>query len=169
LQQIVQLFGKIFNFEPTETELKCLIESIKNWQPFPDRVAALAALKQKYKLAVISNLDDDLFADTAKHLKVELDWLITAEQVRSYKPSTRNERNRPRNNGNSTGKTAARCSERISRHCTGRINGNINSLGKSQTRKNRIWGDTAGQRQARLGSARFENIGGGYRVKKIAD
>jgi 2-haloacid dehalogenase len=56
-----------------------LIESIKNWQPFPDTVAALAALKQKYKLAVISNIDDDLFADTAKHLKVELDWLITAK------------------------------------------------------------------------------------------
>jgi len=90
LQQIVQEFGKTFNFEPTETELKCLIESIKNWQPFPDTVAALAALKQKYKLAVISNIDDDLFADTAKYLKVELDWLITAEQVRSYKPSTRN-------------------------------------------------------------------------------
>ena len=55
-------------------------ESIKNWQPFPDTVAALAALKQKYKLAVISNIDDDLLADPAKHLKVELDWLITAEQ-----------------------------------------------------------------------------------------
>jgi len=76
-------------------------------------------------------------------LKVELDWLITAQQVRSYKPSTRNERNRPRNNGNSLRKTAARCWEYISRHCTGRINGNINSLGKSQTRENRIWGDTA--------------------------
>jgi len=90
LQKIVQQFGKRFNFEPTETELKCLVESIKNWQPFPDTVAALAALKEKYKLAVISNIDDDLFADTATHLKVELDWLITAEQVRSYKPSTRN-------------------------------------------------------------------------------
>ena len=65
-------------------------ESIKNWQPFPDTVAALAALKQKYKLAVISNIENDLFADTAKNVKVELDWLITAEQVRSYKPSTRN-------------------------------------------------------------------------------
>ena len=90
LQRIVQEFGKRFNFEPTETELKCLSESLKNWQPFPDTVAALAALKQKYKLAVISNIDDDLFADTAKYLKVELDWLITAEKVRSYKPSTRN-------------------------------------------------------------------------------
>jgi 2-haloacid dehalogenase len=79
LQQVVQEFGKIFNFEPTEIEVKCLIESIKNWQPSPDTVAALGALKQKYKIAVISNIDDDLFADTAKHLKVELDWLITAK------------------------------------------------------------------------------------------
>jgi 2-haloacid dehalogenase len=94
LQQIVQKFGQKFNFEPTETEsgteINCLVDSLKNWQPFPDTVAALSALKQKYKLAVISNIDDDLFAGTAKHLKVEFDWLITAEQVRSYKPSTRN-------------------------------------------------------------------------------
>jgi 2-haloacid dehalogenase len=121
----------------------------------------LAALKQKNKLTVISHIDDELLADTAKHLKVELEWLITAEKVRSYKPSTRNERNRPSNNGNSTGKTAARCWEYISRHSTSRINGNINSLGKSQTRENRIWGDTASQWPARLGSAGFEKIGGG--------
>ncbi|MCC3426893.1 MAG: haloacid dehalogenase type II [Microcoleus sp. PH2017_01_SCD_O_A] len=94
LQEIVRKIGKRFSFEPTETEsateINCLVESIKNWQPFPDTVAALRALKQKYKLAVISNIDDDLFVGTAKHLKVEFDWVITAEQVRSYKPSTRN-------------------------------------------------------------------------------
>ncbi|MBE9094019.1 haloacid dehalogenase type II [Tychonema sp. LEGE 07203] len=90
LQEIVKKIGQKFNFEPTKTEVESLADSIKNWQPFPDTVAALTALKQKYKLAVISNIDDDLFAGTAKHLKVEFDWLITAEQVRSYKPSTRN-------------------------------------------------------------------------------
>jgi len=90
LQQIVQKLGQRFNFEPTGTELNSWADSVKNWQPFPDTVAALQALKQKYKLAVISNIDDDLFAGTAKHLQVELDWVITAEQVRSYKPSTRN-------------------------------------------------------------------------------
>ena len=93
LQEIVKRFGQRFNFELTETEsgteINCLVDSLKNWQPFPDTVAALSALKQKYKLAVISNIDDDLFAGTAKHLKVEFDWLITAEKVRSYKPSTR--------------------------------------------------------------------------------
>ncbi|MEG4582704.1 haloacid dehalogenase type II [Microcoleus sp. MON1_C5] len=90
LQEIVKKLGKNFNFVPTETEINCLVDSVKNWQPFPDSVAALESLKQKYKLVVISNIDDDLFAETAKHLKVEFDWLITAEQVRSYKPSTRN-------------------------------------------------------------------------------
>ena len=90
LQEIVKRFGQRFNFQPTATEINSLVDSLKNWQPFPDTVAALSALKQKYKLAVISNIDDDLFAGTAKHLKVEFDWLITAEKVRSYKPSTRN-------------------------------------------------------------------------------
>lgn len=94
LQQVVQKIGNQFSFEPTETEsgteINCLVESIEHWQPFPDAVKALSALKRKYKLAVISNIDNDLFATTAKHLKVEFDWLITAEKARSYKPSTRN-------------------------------------------------------------------------------
>ena len=94
LQEIVKKFSHRFNFKPTETasgtEINCLLDSLKNWQPFPDTVAALTALKQKYKLAVISNIDDDWFAGTAQHLKVEFDWLIAAEKVRSYKPSTRN-------------------------------------------------------------------------------
>ncbi|MFS8117383.1 MAG: HAD family hydrolase, partial [Microcoleus sp.] len=81
LQEIVKRLGQKLNFEPTETEVKTLADSVKNWQPFPDTVAALSALKQKYKVAVISNIDDDLFAETAKHLKVEFDWLITAQQV----------------------------------------------------------------------------------------
>lgn len=42
------------------------------------------------RLAIISNIDGNLFAGTAKHLKIEFDGLIAAPQVRSYKPSTRN-------------------------------------------------------------------------------
>ncbi|MEG4111545.1 MULTISPECIES: haloacid dehalogenase type II [unclassified Microcoleus] len=90
LPEIVKVLCKKLDFAATQTEINCLVDSVKNWQPFLDTVAALEALKQKYKLAVISNIDDDLFGGTVKHLKVEFDWLITAEQVRSYKPSTRN-------------------------------------------------------------------------------
>jgi 2-haloacid dehalogenase len=53
-------------------------------------VAALGELRKCYQLAVISNIDDDLFAETRKRLDVEFSAVITAEQARSYKPSLNN-------------------------------------------------------------------------------
>lgn len=67
-----------------------LAESIKDWKPFPDTVDALRRLKSRYRLAVISNIDDDLFAQSAGHLEVPFDHVITAQQVGSYKPSLKN-------------------------------------------------------------------------------
>ncbi|AFZ18953.1 haloacid dehalogenase type II [Allocoleopsis franciscana] len=90
LKNVVHDFGKRFNFTPTESEVNALAESIQNWEPFPDTVKALKALKTRYKLTIISNIDDELFAYSAKKLEVEFDWLITAEQVKSYKPSVQN-------------------------------------------------------------------------------
>ena len=90
LRQVVKKFSERFNFDVTEAELNSLPNSLKNWQPFPDTVEALKALKKRFRLAIISNTEDELFADTAKHLQVEFDWIITAEQVKSYKPSPRN-------------------------------------------------------------------------------
>lgn len=90
LKRVVENFGAQLNFAPTEAELNALAESIKDWKPFPDTVEALKALKKRYKLTIISNIDDDLFAYTAKKLGVEFDWIITAQQVKSYKPSLQN-------------------------------------------------------------------------------
>lgn len=90
LKKVVQDFGEKLNFVPTDTELNALAESIQDWQPFSDTVEALKALKKRYKLTILSNIDDDLFADTAKKLEVEFDWIITAEQLKSYKPSLQN-------------------------------------------------------------------------------
>jgi len=90
LKKLVQAFGERLNFTPTEAEAESLAESIKGWEPFPDTVEALKTLKKRYKLTIISNIDDDLFAATAKKLDVEFDWIITAEQVKSYKPSRQN-------------------------------------------------------------------------------
>jgi 2-haloacid dehalogenase len=87
LRRVMQVYGETFDFEPTESELDALANSIQDWQPFPDTVEALQALKKRYKLTIISNIDNDLFADTAKKLKVEFDWIVTAEQVKAYKPS----------------------------------------------------------------------------------
>ncbi|MFO1519853.1 MAG: haloacid dehalogenase type II [bacterium] len=90
LKKVMRGLAARFKFTPTFSETECLIQSLKNWEPFPDTVDALRKLKEKYKLAVISNVDDDLFAATARRLQVPFDWTITAEQVKSYKPSLQN-------------------------------------------------------------------------------
>jgi len=90
LQKVMQGFGQKFNFSPSKLEATALADSLKDWPPFPDTVEALQKLKKKFKLGIISNTDDDLFAQTQKHLKVDFDWIITAEQVKSYKPSQNN-------------------------------------------------------------------------------
>lgn len=56
------------------------------WRPFPDTVDALRRLKRTFQLGILSNVDGDLFAGTNQRLGVEFDVVITAEDVRSYKP-----------------------------------------------------------------------------------
>jgi len=89
LQSVVRGFGERLGFSPSAAEARSLPESLATWRPFPDTVAALRKLKQRYKLAVISNIDDDLFALTAPKLGVAFDHVITAQQARCYKPCRR--------------------------------------------------------------------------------
>jgi 2-haloacid dehalogenase len=90
LESVVRQFGDRCGFHPTTAEQQSLHESVPTWPPFPDTVAALHKLQQRYKLAIISNIDDELFAETRKQLGVEFAAVITAQQARSYKPSVNN-------------------------------------------------------------------------------
>lgn len=90
LQTVVRAFAGRFNFQASSHEISSLHESVGAWAPFPDTVSALRELHSRYKLAVISNIDDDLFAATRKLLDVEFDGVITAQQAGSYKPSINN-------------------------------------------------------------------------------
>jgi 2-haloacid dehalogenase len=87
LQSVVRGFGEHLGFNPTESQARSLPESLPNWPPFADTIAALGKLKQRYQLAVISNVEDDLFAPTARLLQVPFDYVITAQQAQAYKPS----------------------------------------------------------------------------------
>ena len=62
LQSVVRGFGEELGFSPSVAEVESLPESLANWQPFPDTVAGLRKLKRHYALAIMSNIDDDLFA-----------------------------------------------------------------------------------------------------------
>jgi len=90
LQEVVRGFEDRLRFEASSAEIHSLHESVRAWPPFPDTVRALRELQKRFRLVVISNIDDDLFAETRKHLDVEFDGVITAEQARSYKPSINN-------------------------------------------------------------------------------
>ena len=90
LRMVLEGFGSKLGFAPTQIELQHFSESVKDWPAFPDSAQTLQALKKKYKLAIISNIDDDLFAFSARRLQVEFDWIITAQQAKSYKPSLTN-------------------------------------------------------------------------------
>jgi 2-haloacid dehalogenase len=76
-------------FDPTPAELETFSASVAAWPAFGDSAAALARLKARFRLGVITNCDDDLFAASAERLGVEWDWIVTAQQVGAYKPSER--------------------------------------------------------------------------------
>ena len=90
LQGVVIGFADRYSFRASLEQVQSLAESLPKWQPFADTVPALRRLKKKYKLAVISNIDDDLFASTARLLENPFEFGITAQQAKSYKPSHRN-------------------------------------------------------------------------------
>ncbi len=90
LESVVRAFGERLGFQPSPSDVLSLPKSAPSWPAFSDTVAALEALKKRYRIAIISNIDDDLFAETRKMLGVESDAVVTAEQARSYKPSLHN-------------------------------------------------------------------------------
>ena len=64
-----------------------LADSLPTWKPFRDTNPSLQRLHRAgIGLGILSNVDDDLIAETRKHFTVDFDLVITAQQVRSYKP-----------------------------------------------------------------------------------
>jgi 2-haloalkanoic acid dehalogenase type II len=64
-----------------------LADTLPSWQPFPDTNRALERLAAAgCRLGILSNIDDDLLEETREHFTVDFDIIVTAQQVRSYKP-----------------------------------------------------------------------------------
>lgn len=82
--------GATLGFVPTDDEVAAFGGSVVDWPAFPDSAAALARLAARYRLGVITNCDDDLFAASNRRLGVTFDWIVTAQQARGYKPRIAN-------------------------------------------------------------------------------
>jgi 2-haloacid dehalogenase len=63
--------------------------SVPDWPAFPDSADALERLHARYRLGVLTNCDDDLFAGSSRRLGDPFDLVVTAQQVGAYKPSHR--------------------------------------------------------------------------------
>ncbi len=74
---------------PDDAALATFGGSVADWPAFPDSADALARLHERYRLAVITNCDDDLFAASSRRLGITFDEIVTAQQVEAYKPSHR--------------------------------------------------------------------------------
>jgi len=80
-----------YAIEPADDDaVRRFAGSVGEWPPFADSAGALARLSERFRLGVITNCDDDLFELSAARLGVQFDWVVTAQQVRSYKPDPRN-------------------------------------------------------------------------------
>jgi 2-haloacid dehalogenase len=78
-----------FGETPSGDEVAGFGGSVADWPAFPDSAAALARLHERFKLGVITNCDDDLFAASEARLGTTFDWVVTAQQARRYKPNPR--------------------------------------------------------------------------------
>ena len=76
--------------DPSDASIAEFATSVGDWPAFPDSAAALRRLKSRFRLGVLTNCDDDLFAGSNRRLGVVFDWIVTAQQARGYKPRPQN-------------------------------------------------------------------------------
>ena len=67
-----------------------LAESLPGWRAFPEVRAALEELRRRgWKLAILSNTDDDFIAASQVQIGVVFDEVVVAQEIGSYKPAHR--------------------------------------------------------------------------------
>lgn len=73
-----------WDLEPSRTNF--LPDSVERWKPFREANAALDRIAKKYQIGLVVNIDDKLLVASRRHIRSDFDIVVTAQQVRSYKP-----------------------------------------------------------------------------------
>jgi 2-haloalkanoic acid dehalogenase type II len=90
LREAFRRTGSALGFEVTDADADALGTSVPDWPAFPDSAGALARLKSRYALIILSNVDRESFAGSNRRLQVEFDEILTAQDIGSYKPNPAN-------------------------------------------------------------------------------
>jgi 2-haloacid dehalogenase/putative hydrolase of the HAD superfamily len=80
--QIAKTLG--WPLEPSRSGF--LPDSVARWAPFKETNAQLDRFAKKFEIGLLSNIDDKLLGQTRRHFRTDFDLVVTAQQVRSYKP-----------------------------------------------------------------------------------
>ncbi|MDP9073460.1 MAG: HAD family hydrolase [Actinomycetota bacterium] len=73
-----------------EGEETALAESVPRWPPFPEVASAMSALRDAgLRLAILSNTDLDYVQASIARIGVEIDEVVVASAIGSYKPGHR--------------------------------------------------------------------------------
>jgi 2-haloacid dehalogenase len=87
LAETMRRIGEDFEVQVDPHACARFAGGLADWPAFADTRAALERLASRFELVILSNVDDDLFAATARTLGVDFAAVITAQQVHSYKPA----------------------------------------------------------------------------------
>ena len=90
LATVYRRIGETWGLTPSWEAAQVYGRSVPHWPAFSDSAAALASLRQHYKLVILSNVDNESFAGANARLGVDFDAIYTAEDIGSYKPHDRN-------------------------------------------------------------------------------
>jgi 2-haloacid dehalogenase len=86
LRRVAMRIAKDLGWPLEPSRAGFLPDSVQRWMPFKETNPQLKKGAQKYQLGLISNVDDKLLGQTRRHLPTDFDLVVTAQQVRSYKP-----------------------------------------------------------------------------------
>ena len=80
--------ARVLGWDIDRDTARFLPDSLPSWVSFDDTNVALDRLAEHgLSLGILSNVDDDLLTETLRHLTVDFEIVVTAQQVRSYKPA----------------------------------------------------------------------------------
>ncbi len=88
LRQIALRIAKDLEWDLEPSRTNFLPDSVIRWKPYREANAALDRIAKKYQVGLVVNIDDKLLVASRRHIRSDFDIVVTAQQVRSYKPET---------------------------------------------------------------------------------
>lgn len=88
LRQIALRVAKDLEWDLEPSRTNFLPDSVIRWKPYREANAALDRIAKKYQVGLVVNIDDKLLVASRRHIRSDFDIVVTAQQVRSYKPET---------------------------------------------------------------------------------